>query len=129
MMMRTGLGPLGTLSVAVRCVLGSWCDIPTPSPAGKRPSDAMRLARALHASRALLHPSQSSGQFPARLGNYGDIMVSEAMHALFSELTVIECSQTLLARALDRTIGLHHVFRYSSLAGGTLILGGPQTGW
>ena len=89
----------------------------------------MRLTTPLRVSRALLNPSRSIGHFPSRLANYGDIMVAEALHALFSEWTVVECSPNRLTRALDRTLGLRRVFRYSCLGGGTLILGDPQTGW
>ena len=56
-------------------------------------------------------------------------MVADAMQALFRELHVIDCSLNRRTRTFDRIVGLHRLFRYASLAGGTLIFGSASTGW
>jgi len=89
----------------------------------------MDLAHLIRLSNGLLEPSRSVAQIRCKFDNLGDILMAEAVAALFPSLRLIDCGLSRKTRWLDRLVGLRRFYRYSCLGGGTLILSPTYAGW
>lgn len=88
----------------------------------------MQLQTATALVRGFYRPSRAVLEIRCAGDNFGDIMVGQAIEAMFEELTVVSLSSTALRR-LDSAVGMKRFSRYCSLGGGTLIFASHYSSW
>ena len=69
------------------------------------------------------NPSRSVGHIRGKFENFGDILVADAIEAMFPGLRLIDCGDGRKARWIDSLVGLRRFHQYSCLGGGTLVFG------
>jgi hypothetical protein len=72
--------------------------------------------------KGLLEPSRTVAHVRGKFDNFGDILVSDAIAAMYSPLHLVDCGRSRKTSWLDSLVGLRRFFRYSCLGGGTLVL-------
>ena len=72
--------------------------------------------------RGFSDPSRSVAHVRGKFENFGDILVADAIAALFPSLHLIDCGLSRKLRWLDSLVGIQRFYRYSCLGGGTIVL-------
>jgi len=67
-------------------------------------------------------PSRSVAHVRGKFENFGDILVADAIAAMFPTLRLIDCGLSRKTRWLDSLVGIRCFYRYCCLGGGTTIL-------
>src|SRR5437870_1396001 len=81
--------------------------------------DPTHLARLC---KAASNPARSVAHVRGKFENFGDILVAEAIAALFPGLRLVDCGLNRKTRWLDSLVGFRRFYRYCCLGGGTMIL-------
>jgi hypothetical protein len=82
----------------------------------------MKLAHLAKLCKGFADPSRSVAHVRGKFENFGDILVADAIEAMFPGLCLVDCGLSRTIRWLDSLIGVRRLFRYSCLGGGTIIL-------
>jgi len=82
----------------------------------------MDLAYLAKLCKGFSDPSRTVAHVRGKFENFGDILVADAIEALFPSLHLIDCGLSRKIRWLDSLVGLRRFYRYCCLGGGTVIL-------
>jgi hypothetical protein len=72
--------------------------------------------------RGFADPAGAVAHVRGKFENFGDILVADAIVAMFPSLRLIDCGLSRKVRWLDSLVGLRRFYRYGCLGGGTMIL-------
>ena len=81
----------------------------------------MDIAHLTRLCRGFSDPSRSVAHVRGKFENFGDILVADAIAAMFPGLCLVDCGLSPRLRWLDSLVGIQRFYRYSCLGGGTLI--------
>ncbi len=83
----------------------------------------MDLAHLIRLSKGLLDPSRSVAHVRGKFENFGDILVADAIAAMYPGPRLVDCGLSRKLRWLDSVVGAQRFYRYCCRGGGTMVFG------